>query len=102
MVLTQRQGVHFELRLLDAADDGAKYQISLLANERKWQGELELLAPTGEVRFQFADGDSPPEWCLGIARATARSIYRERANNGFPRRVNRWRPSPQVDTRGPE
>lgn len=87
------EGVRFELRLREVVDAGARYALTLSVAEQTWSGSVELAA-TGEVRFELAAGDGAPEACLGIVRATLRSVARDRERAGYPRRIARWRPLP--------
>ncbi len=88
-------GVRFELRLVpeDAAE--ARYEVDLALAQTRFAGSAAIQGDSGQIAFAWRD--EPPEWCVNAVRAQLRTLYRERAA-GYPRRVTRWRPQPQVGT----
>jgi len=92
----QVPGVRFELRLQASGARGATYGVSMQSQGSHWDGDVDLVLPAGEVEYRF-DSGTPPEACLNIVRAALRTIYREHERAGFPRRVTRWRPLPNVE-----
>lgn len=90
-------GMRFELRLAEETAEGARFQLSLGVPTSAWHGEAEIAGPSGVIKFSFPDSLTPPEWCLGIVRASLRTLFRERsARGGYPARIARWRPEPRV------
>jgi hypothetical protein len=90
------EGVRFELRLLSEIEGGARYRVSLQRSLSEWLGEAEIRGDDGAVEIRFRDAEEPPAWCTTVVRATLRAMFRERGVTGrFPRRVARWRPSPE-------
>jgi len=88
------QGVRFELRLKSSADGSARYELSLELAASAFEGVADILG-SGEVRFDWADGAAPPDWCVAAARAQLRMLFRDHGRDGdFPRRLTRWRPEP--------
>jgi hypothetical protein len=88
-------GVRFELRLLPEDAAAARYEIELALAQTSFAGSAAIEGDSGQIAFAWTD--EPPEWCVTAVRAQLRTLYRERAA-GYPRRVTRWRPEPQVGT----
>ena len=92
--MNPEQGVRFELRLESTTGGAARYALSLELPSGPLSGAAEI-APPGEVRFEWAPADEPPDWCVAAVRAQLRLLWRDHAQNGvYPRRLTRWRPEP--------
>lgn len=90
-------GMRFELRLVAETAEGARFRLSLRVPAAEWAGEASIAGPSGAILFDFSDSASPPGWCLGIVRASLRTLFREReARGGYPARIARWRPEPRA------
>lgn len=90
-------GMRFELRLAAETAEGARFRLSLRVLATEWAGEARIAGPSGAIHFDFSDSVSPPDWCLGIVRASLRTLFRERdTRGGYPTRIARWRPEPRT------
>jgi hypothetical protein len=90
--MSETSGVRFELRLSNAAEGRAHYEVELQVRDTRHQGTATIEPEAGRVAFDWQS--APPDWCEGTVRAQLRTLYRERAS-GYPRRVTRWRPAPE-------
>lgn len=92
-------GGRLEVRLGAADASGARYAVELSTAAGVWSTEASVSAADGEVGWQSWSGSGePPEWLCRYLRSALRSAWRARAEDGWPRRVTRWREAP--DARG--
>jgi hypothetical protein len=89
----EKNGVRFELRLLGVAEGRTSYEVTLDLAALALNGTASIDPESGTVTFAWPV--APPAWCEGAVRAQLRTLFRERAK-GYPRRVTRWRPEPDV------
>jgi hypothetical protein len=102
--LVTKHGARTELRLVDAAAGGARYEVRwFLGSENEASAEedatapsaygLLTVAPSGEVQIEV-QGGQVPGWVLSftdkLLRTTARGVQAGR----YPRRLTRWRDAP--------
>jgi hypothetical protein len=86
-------GVRFELRLAGEPAARAVYEVELALSGAAFAGSAAIEPESGQVVFAWQA--EPPAWCESAVRAQLRTLYRERAT-GYPRRVTRWRPAPDM------
>lgn len=92
------QGVRFELRLISAEADQARYEVRLGFADRELVGAAVIAGSAGAIDFSWAPATEPPAWALTLVRAALRSAFREHAITGrFPARITRWRPAPNEE-----
>jgi hypothetical protein len=86
--------------------NGGRIVLRLISSEEPVRYEVELSTPdathssvasidaAGSVTFaEYADG-APPAWLVQVARAMLRALFRAKVQNGWPRRITRWRAAP--------
>ena len=90
-------GGRFTARLLAEGADGARFGLELSTPEGLWSTEAAVAVATGDVTWQDWTGTGePPEWLVHYARAALRSAWRAYGEEGWPRRLTRWRGAPEV------
>jgi len=90
-------GGRFTARLLAEETDRARFVLELSTPEGAWSSEAAVSLATGEVTWQGWTGSGePPEWLAHYARSALRSAWRAHADEGWPRRLTRWRGAPEV------
>lgn len=88
-------GGRFSLRLCDDDATHAKYASTLATPSAEWTSEAVVSVGDGRVDFAPWQGEGePPSWLLQYARAALRSSWRVHAEQGWPRRLTRWRDAP--------
>lgn len=90
-------GVRFNLNRESSVANAVLYRVELELPESRFAGLAEVELSSGEVRLEWHEPGSPPDWCVSAVRAQLRTLYRDRATRPFPRRVTRWRARPQVE-----
>lgn len=85
------KGGRVRMKLLGAAEDGASYRVTLSSEQRHWEADW-WIGVQRNLRGSFSE--SPPDWLLKFFEALARTLYRQHADSGWPRRVTRWREDP--------
>jgi len=88
-------GGRFSLRLY--ADDAsrARYALTLATASTEWAADAVVSIADGSIHFSAWQGDGePPPWLVQYARAALRSSWRAHADQGWPRRLTRWRDAP--------
>jgi hypothetical protein len=88
-------GGRFSLRLCDDDATRARYALTLATPSAEWASEVVVSISDGRVEFAPWQGEGePPPWLLQYARAALRSTWRAHADQGWPRRLTRWRDAP--------
>lgn len=88
-------GGRFSLELRAHDDAFARYALTLAIPGVEWSAEAVVSIAEGGVEFAGWKGEGqPPPWLLQYARATLRSTWRARGEQGWPRRLTRWRDEP--------
>jgi hypothetical protein len=85
-------GGRIDLQLESEDGEQVVYQAELMTPDGEWTGRARVEASAGAIELDL-DGEPPP-WLLGLARAVLRTIWRGGA--GWPRRITRWRPEPDM------
>jgi hypothetical protein len=91
-----RHGGRIVLRLLAVTERCAQYDVELFEPERGWSGKAEVLLSAGAVEFS-GFSSKPPQWLCDLARTALRTLFRNHKEEGWPRRIARWRPAPDVE-----
>lgn len=97
-----QSGGRLEARLAASDATGARYAVDLSSPAGVWTSEVSVSAADGEVTWQGwsssdsggDSGEEPPEWLCRYLRAALRSAWRAHAEDGWPRRLTRWREEP--------
>jgi hypothetical protein len=86
-----------ELRLVDAGDTNARYAVAVFDVAGEWRSEAALSAQ-GQPEFgPWSGAGAPPAWLEALARSLLRGTSRtQRADGAWPRRLTRWRPTPEA------
>jgi hypothetical protein len=112
-------GGRYSLRLLDHDSTGARFELTLATSDASWLAEARVSAVDGSVALDGVspaadaalagrppserpanDGASslapppPPRWLVQYARAALRTAWHQHADQGWPRRLTRWRDVP--------
>jgi hypothetical protein len=92
-------GGRFEALLIAQDESGARFRVELATSAGLWTSEAAVSAQAGEVQWRTWSGTpdtlgEPPEWLCRYLRATLRAAWRGRAEDGWPRRLTRWRDAP--------
>jgi hypothetical protein len=93
-------GGRLEARLAASDASGARFSVELSSPAGAWTSEVSVAAADGEVSWQSWSGGTagagePPAWLCHYLRAALRSAWRARAEDGWPRRLTRWREAPE-------
>lgn len=88
-------GGRFSLQLREHDAAHARYALALATAGAEWTAEAQITLADGAVDFAGWTGDGqPPPWLLQYARAALRATWRAHAEQGWPRRLTRWREAP--------
>jgi hypothetical protein len=88
-------GGRLEARLGSSDTSGARYAVELSTPAGTWASDVTVSLASGEVSWQGWSGPGePPEWLCRYLRSALRSAWRSRAEDGWPRRMTRWRAEP--------
>jgi hypothetical protein len=84
-------------RLLEAGTDEAVYAVAIANSAATWTGRARVTHADGRVdAFEWQPSDTPPSWLTQATHALLRSAWQRcRAGHPWPRRLARWRPSPE-------
>jgi hypothetical protein len=88
-------GGRFSL-LLEAHDvTRAAYALTLSTRLAEWSARAEVAVADGRVECSAWRGEGePPAWLLQYVRAALRSAWHGHRDQGWPRRLTRWRDMP--------
>jgi hypothetical protein len=98
-------GGRFQAVLISEQASGARFRVELSTSAGVWQNEASVSESAGEVEWgtwsvtahlPAAEPAEPPEWLCRYLRAALRSAWRGRAEDGWPRRLTRWRDAPDA------
>ena len=90
-------GARIVVRLMPGDPASATYGVTLSMAEVTWQGSAVVREADGQVEAGPWSPLDPPGWLGQAAHALLRSAWqRRRAGNAWPRRLARWRPSPEA------
>jgi hypothetical protein len=88
-------GGRLEARLSTSDASGARYTVELSTAAGTWSSEVLVSLASGEVSWQSWSGPGePPDWLCRYLRSALRSAWRSHAEDGWPRRMTRWREAP--------
>jgi hypothetical protein len=88
-------GGRFDLRLREQDDRCAGYALTLSTEGGEWSTELTVSAADGDVRCGTWRGEGdPPPWLFRYAHSALRSAWHAHREEGWPRRLTRWRAEP--------
>ena len=88
-------GGRFELRLRASDEERAGYALTLATEGAEWSTEISASAADGEVRSGAWKGaGEPPPWLYRYAQSALRSAWHVHREQGWPRRLTRWRSEP--------
>jgi hypothetical protein len=94
-------GGRFSLRLLAQDASGARFELTLATALVNGTATALVSAEDGAVDFDGWNGPSdPPPWLLHYARAALRSAWQAHREQGWPRRLTRWRDTPARSAHG--
>jgi len=89
-------GGRFTVRLSEHDEHQASFQVELATPAGQWSTQASVVTDTGNVRWStWAGGGEPPEWLCLYARAALRTAWRQHREQGWPRRLTRWRDMPK-------
>lgn len=86
-----RNGVRLTLERVDVSEEQVEYRCAFAMPECDLEARLAIRIADGEVQLSGEHLDQIPEWQRELARALARTAWRQRETSGWPRRVTRWR-----------
>jgi hypothetical protein len=88
-------GGRFNLRLRQQDPEQAGYELILSAQGAQWSTEVTVASADGSVVCGAWRGDGqPPAWLLQYARSALRTAWQAHRQQGWPRRLTRWRDVP--------
>jgi hypothetical protein len=89
-------GARLLVRLTKADPAHADYGLSLETTAATWEGRASVRELDGQVETApWEATEPPPAWHVQATHALQRSAWqRRRAGHPWPRRLARWRPSP--------
>jgi hypothetical protein len=89
------QGARLLVRLIDQTEGAATYAVALATRGAAWEGQACVRESEGAVDVSAWTPAAPPAWLAQGMHALLRSAWqRRRAGHPWPRRLARWRPSP--------
>jgi hypothetical protein len=89
------EGARLLVRLLDQNGEGATYAVALATHDAAWEGRASVSESEGAVEVSAWTPGAPPAWLAQGVHTLLRSAWqRRRAGHPWPRRLARWRPSP--------
>jgi hypothetical protein len=68
-----------------------RYRAALYTSDRAHHGEATITTQDGSVTWSSWTPDEPPSWLVKYAQTFLRSAWRNRKDEDWPRRINRWR-----------
>lgn len=88
-------GGRFSLRLCDDDATHARYAVTVATPSAEWAAQALVTIADGAIDFSAWRGENaPPPWLVQYARAALRSTWRAHSDQGWPRRLTRWRDAP--------
>jgi hypothetical protein len=88
-------GGRFTVRLLEHDELQASFHLEIATPGGKWSTLAYVTADAGGVRWNtWEGGGEPPDWLCQYARAALRTAWRQHEQQGWPRRLTRWRDMP--------
>lgn len=88
-------GGRLEARLSSSDASGARFAVELSTPAGVWTADVHVSLAGGEVTWQSWSGTGePPEWLCRYLRSTLRTAWRAHGDDGWPRRMTRWREAP--------
>ncbi len=88
-------GGRLDARLRSSDASGARYLVELSTAAGVWKTEVLVSLASGDASWQGWSGPGePPEWLCRYLRSALRSAWRAHAEEGWARRVTRWREAP--------
>jgi len=97
-------GGRFEALLIAHDESRARFRVELSTTAGVWSSQASVSQASGEVEWgEWVRSQSavtaglplvPPEWLCRYLRAGLRAAWRAHAEDGWPRRLTRWRVSP--------
>jgi hypothetical protein len=88
-------GGRFSLRLCEDDASRARYALTVATAGAEWTATAVVTIADGGIEFGAWQGEgTPPRWLVQYARAALRSTWRAHADQGWPRRLTRWRDAP--------
>jgi hypothetical protein len=93
--LPPETGGRFSLALIAEDALGAHFDVVLVTSVGSWNTQALVSSSQGEVSWSTNDLDEAPPWLRRYAHAALRSAWRQVEEQGWPRRVTRWRDAPE-------
>lgn len=88
-------GGRFSLRLCDHGSSHARYELQVVTRDGEWSTGVQVSTADGQVECAPWRGEGePPAWLLHYSRAALRSAWHAHREQGWPRRLTRWRDAP--------
>lgn len=87
-------GGRFSLQLEAHDANRAAYALTLSTRLAEWSAQAEVAVADGRVECSAWQGGEPPPWLLQYVRAALRSAWHAHRDQGWPRRLTRWRDVP--------
>lgn len=88
-------GGRFSLRLREPVATHAAYAVELSTRDGTWSTDAVVSVADGTVECAALQGvGEPPSWLVKYARAALRGAWRAHGEQGWPRRLTRWRDTP--------
>lgn len=89
------QGVRLLARMVEHDVEAATYAIALATHDAAWEARACVRDSDGAVDVSAWTPEAPPTWLAQGTHALLRSAWqRRRSGHPWPRRLARWRPSP--------
>lgn len=88
-----QHGGRVVLRRAAVCQTHAEYGVQLLTAEGVLEGSAQVMVEQGVVEFRGLE--LAPDWLVGVAKTLLRGAWRTRNDAGWPRRLTRWRETPQ-------
>ncbi len=98
--LPPETGGRFSLALIAEDSLGAQFDVVLVTRAGSWSTQARVSSSQGEVSWSTNELADAPAWLCHYAHSALRSAWRQVQEQGWPRRVTRWRDAPEREAEG--
>lgn len=93
MGVQPQHGGRILLSLSTLDKHAAHYALTLWTADAQWSGQASVALEGGQIELSGLPAEAA-EWLLELTRAILRTTWRNHKIDGWPPRIQRWRPIP--------